>query len=138
MKGETGFVCETVNSIVQRLKCLPYPIALLVALLSLLTAPLLAIAPLIIIGIPTLIVFYFSTVRNIRGSPKIFYRALWVVVLLILIAPSVALISAGYTVFLALYYLLIPILVVIMLLRIVFYNCYKPKQSVKNKERLEK
>jgi hypothetical protein len=57
--------------------------------------------------------------------------------ILVFVGPAIALISAAYGVFLGLYYLIIPFLVLLMLLRIVFYHCISSKKSNHNDERVK-
>ena len=129
-KGETGFVCEIVNSVTQNLKCLPYPIALLIALILIFTAPIAAIIPLVLAGIPYVIIINLGFIHDLRHNRrKKWIRVLIGIFVFLSIAPAIALAAVAYTIFLGLFFSFIPLLTLIMLVRIPFYHCCKPKKS---------
>ena len=129
LKGETGYVCEIVNGISQKMACLPYPIALMVSILVLLVWPVVLIIPGVIAGIPSLFVSSFYLIKKID---KYWERIMTAVMCFIFVWPLMVLIAAAYSLFLAFYYLVVPVLIVIMLLRIIYYHCFKPQSSNKN------
>ena len=120
---ETGQFCEYINSMNQRYKNLPYPIVIICVFIYLLTMPILVIFPIIIFGIPNLIKDVIHHIKYKKNSRE------WYMAFFILLAPFLALLAACYTIFMSFYYLLMPIIMITMLLRIFIYNCYKPKLS---------
>jgi hypothetical protein len=116
------------------MKCLPYPISLMLSVLALLFWPILAIIPGVIIGISGLFIYFCNFAkRKLRGFWE---RLLATTLFWIFVGPLIALITAAYTLFLAFYYLMVPVLTVIMLLRMLYYHCFKSKNSIKINEKL--
>ena len=124
-EGETGFTCELVNKVTQKLKCLPYPVSFLLALLVLLVCPILGMIPVVLIGAPIVIVK--TKCGPVRGSK--WFSLVWCLLIVIVIPTGMALIAVGYSVALALYYLVVPLLVFVMLLRMLIYHCFKHCRS---------
>ena len=130
-KGETGFVCEIVNTVTQTLKCLPYPISLFIAIILMLIGPIVAIIPLVLAGIPYVIIIMLAYIHDLRHNrQKKWVRVLIGVFTFLSIGPVIALAAIAYTIFLGLFFTCIPILTLIMLVRIFCYHCCKPKKSL--------